>query len=702
MDANPFINIQSVAIVGASGDPSKTSGRPVSFLAQHAFEGAIWPINPRRNEVQGIKAFPSLKELPGRPDIAFIMLDTEQAMVSLAEAVELKIPLVAILANGFSESGEVGRAREQRLVEMLAGTGTRVLGPNSLGMIRPSTGLICTANAAFAADEIPEGNISVISQSGSAIGTFVSRGRARGIGFANLISVGNEADLSVGEIGCFLAEDDRTDVFILFLESIKHVSDLKRFARVAEATGKRVLVYKIGRSEVGAELAVSHTGAIVSSDNSVDALIRDLGFVRFDNFEAIFEGASLFAHRWQSNTNARKSVSIVSTTGGGGALVADRLGSSGISVCGPSETVRSKISKSGVTIGAGPLIDLTLAGTNPEVMETAIDAVLDEDETDVAIAVIGSSAEHYPELAVKPIIELMQRRKVTKPLAVFTVPHATAALTLLAQAGVPAFRTPEACADAVASYILGSNSTVRSRTFKHCSHVVEAAGALSERSNEMDALDLFDQLGLPTAKRCFINFDGKPDAEQLEALSYPVVVKISSEELPHKSDAGGVTLDVQSFEGVCNAIASMSTAMSSKFPSIDVDGYLVQEQRTGIIEAIVGVTIDAAVGPIVSVGMGGIFAEIYKDTSVRCAPVSTEEAIEMINEVAGFQIASGYRGKPMGDLQALAEFVSKFSELAGINGISEAEINPVLVGENGQGVCAVDGLIIKHGVGTQE
>ena len=245
----------------------------------------------------------------------------------------------SILADGFAEAGEAGQARQQKLIDLVAGSGTRILGPNSLGLVRTWNGLSMTANAAFARDRLTPGRCTVLSQSGSLIGTFVSRGRMRGIGFSNLVSVGNEADLSIGEIGDCLIDDPKTDVFVLFLETIRHVETLAAFARSAAAAGKPVLAYKLGRSDIGAELAVSHTGALVGSDAAADALLRDLGIARVNIFETLLEAPPLFTGRRAASKMPR--VTMLTTTGGGGAMVADQLGTFGIDVDGVDDNSRA-------------------------------------------------------------------------------------------------------------------------------------------------------------------------------------------------------------------------------------------------------------------------------------------------------------------------------------------------------------------------
>lgn len=696
MQISTVLAPKSVAIVGASTDPGKTSGRPIRFLKQHGFKGDIWPVNPVRDAVQGLKAFPNLEALPAVPDQVFVVLDTLSAMEAVSEAIELGVPFVVVLASGFSEAGAEGLERENHLRAMAKGSDTRILGPNSLGFVRPETGLVLTANAAFAVDDLPSGNISVISQSGSAIGTFLSRGRVQGIGFANLVSVGNEADLSVGEIGRMLIEDEATDTFILFLESLKHTDKLEEFAAAAAEANKKVLVYKLGRSSVGAELAVSHTGALVSSDDVADTFIQDLGFHRLDVFEATFEGAALFSRRWQTPSNGAR-VAVVSTTGGGGALVADRLGLSGVQVIGASDRVRQKIATTGIDVGHGLLIDLTLAGTKPEVMRGAIDALLDDDSCDAVIAVIGSSAEYFPELAVQPLIAAVaERGSSIKPLAVFTVPHAEQALKLLAQANIAAFRTPEACADAMVTRLREPRLKLgRAASFQPIPISVNELKALPRQLSEGEAMDLFAHFDLPVVRRTFIAKAALGDSHpQANALNYPLVAKIASRDLPHKSEYGGVKLNLQDWAEVSAAMEQIMDSVQRLAPEAETDGILLQEQLTGVQEVIVGLRRDAVVGPLITLGVGGIYAELYADASTRRAPVTSDEVMQMISEVKGLKMLSGYRGKAKGDIQALAQAVAAFSQLGACEQIVEAEVNPLVVRAEGKGVAAVDGLAI--------
>jgi acyl-CoA synthetase (NDP forming) len=698
-----LLNPTTVAVVGASNDADKTTGRPIAFLKRHNFTGEVWPINPNRSTVQGLRAYTSLRDLPHVPDHAFIVLDAELALLAAEDAVALGVPYVTLLASGFAESGHDGSEREDRLRRLLAGKSTRLLGPNSLGLVNCSTGLALTANAAFAKAPLLKGSVSVISQSGSAIGTFVSRGRARNIGFANLISVGNEVDLSVGEIGRDILDDPNTDCVLLFLESIKHVAHLEAFAEHAARVKKPVLAYKLGRSAVGAQLAVSHTGAMVTSDRAVDALFHDLGIRRLDIFEALLEAPPLFARASPNIVDRRPRVAVIATTGGGGALVVDRLGLRGVDVAGPTLTVSERLAAAGAHLGAGTLIDVTLAGTRPPVMRAAIDAALDENTYDAIVVAIGSSAETYPELAVQPIVDAIAARgQSTKPIAVFVVPHSDNALALFAAARIAAFRTPEACADAVALRL------ARTRAPRRPAHppnvidrrVFEGIAGGSEQLSEVVALDLFDAIGISTARRISI-----PMAELASAMARardlrpPLVVKLVSADLPHKTEAGAVVLGVDAPEGVGPAIDRMLSSARLHAPQARLDGILLQEQLGGVQEVIIGLTREPAIGPFVTLGVGGIFAELYQDFAVWRAPVSVAEAQMMIGEVRGLRISDGYRGGPRGDLEALARAVAAFSSLAACDWIAEVEINPLIIGHAGEGAHAVDGLVRREGAG---
>ena len=657
-----------MALVGASGDASKNTARPLRFLRKHGYSGRIIPINATRGEVLGERAYRSLAEAPAGIDHAFIMTPGESVERAIEECGERGVPVATIFSDGFADAGAEGAMRQARLIARAKTLGVRVLGPNSMGLIDVPGRLALTVNAVLEIDALPAGTTSFVSQSGTMLGTVLSRGAARGLGFAKLVSVGNEADLGIAELVELLAEDPGTKVILLFLETIRDGANLAAAARKAHAAGKPVVAYKLGRSELGAALARSHTGALAGEDAALDAYFRDCGIVRVDMLEALIEIAPLLCGRTPPNLPRAARVAVVTTTGGGAASVVDRLGVFGIETVAPN-------SKS-------PIIDLTMTAT-AEQYTAVLDDLLASPQCDGVLAVVGSSAQFHPHLAVEPIVG---SKKKAKPLAVFLTPQADRSLAVLAERGIAAFRTPEACAVALASYFAWRSPGTRTAVA-----AAEWPPNLPRRGrlDEAQALGLFATLGVPVVESALAR---APRYEH--KLAYPVAAKILSPDIAHKTEAGGVALCISGRGEYDEKIRAMLECVAAAQPGARIGGILVQRMETGLAEAIVGYRHDALVGPLILVGAGGTLAEIYRDYALRLAPVSEEQAAVMIGEVKGFATMRGYRGLPRGDLRALAKAVAAFSRLALVAGqpVAEAEINPLMVKR--EGVVAVDGLVV--------
>ena len=671
---------QSVAIVGQSNDAGKTAGRPLKYLRQAGYAGRIYPVNARRDEVLGERAWPSLKALPEVPEHVYIVAPTEATIEAIEECGRLGVPVVTALANGFSETGAEGTAREARLREIAARTGIRIVGPSSLGIVGMRHKSFLTANAAFDEPDLPVGRIFAASHSGGMIGTFLSRGKARGIGFAGLVSVGNEVDLSIGEICEVMLDDPGIDGFVLFLESLRKADALRSFALAAAKRGKPILAYKLGRSDAGRELAVSHTGALAGEDDIADVFLAECGIARVDTLEGLIEGFPLLARMPKPQLGARRmTAAVVTTTAGGATMVVDPLASRGIEVQQPSADTLARIkSKTGVDVTPARLIDLTLAGAQYDVMKGALDVLTSAPEFDLVVVVVGSSARFYPDLAVKPIIDSAGAQK---PIAAFLVPEAPEALKQLAAAGVPGFHTPEACADVVAAALKRRQPKARPAMRTH------GAPRTGRLLDEMEAYALLDRLGVPRAASVAIevNITAAPTLP----FAYPVAVKLLSAEIAHKSDVGGVVLNVRDGDGLLAAIKTIRGNVPT------AARVLVQPMAFGIGEVLIGYRVDADVGPLVMLAAGGILAEIHRDRALRPAPIDLDDAREMIGEVKALKAFAGYRGKPAGDLDALARALVSLSQLAVMEGpaVAEAEVNPLMVLPKGQGVLAVDALV---------
>jgi acyl-CoA synthetase (NDP forming) len=671
-----------VAIVGQSDDPAKTAGRPLKLLRQAGYAGRVYPVNARRQQVLGERAWPSLKALPEPPEHVYVVTPPDAAVEAVREAGGLGVRVATVLADGFAEAGDIGAARVVKLHAIAAETGIRIVGPSSLGVVNLRAKVLLTANAAFDEPALSAGHVFAASHSGSMIGALLSRGKARGLAFAGLVSVGNEVDLSLGDICAATLDDAAVHGYLLFLESLRHANALRAFALGAAERGKPVVAYKLGRSAQARELALSHTGALAGEDDIADAFLSDCGIARLDTLEGLIEALPLLARVPPAMDGRRRAVGVITTTAGGATMVVDPLAMRGVEIRPPSAETLARLAAAGVEVKPARLIDLTMAGTRYDAMKSALDIATAAPELDLVLAVVGSSARFHPELAVKPIIDCAGS---AKPIAAYLVPEAPAALAALGAAGVPNFRTPEACADAIAAALkrrLPRRFAVRAR-----SH--------GDRSRALDALEagaLLARLGIACAPAVAIDADlaGVPALP----FPYPVAVKALAAEIAHKTDLGGVVLGVPDGESLLAAIRKIRGSLAEHHGRARIDRMQVQPMVSGLGEVLIGYRIDRDAGPLVMVAAGGVLTEIFRDRSLRLAPVDLAVAHEMIAEVRALAPLAGYRGKPAGDLAALAQAIVALSELANADdSVLEAEINPLIVRAAGQGVIAVDALV---------
>jgi len=673
---------RSVAIVGQSDDATKTAGRPLKFLRRIGYAGRVYPINPRRETVLGERAWPALAALPEPPEHAYIVTPTEAAVAAVEECGQLGVKVATVLADGFAEAGAEGIAREARLRETCARTGIRIVGPSSLGVVDLRTRVMLTANAAFDEKDFPLGRIFAASHSGSMIGALMSRGKARGTGFAGFVSVGNEVDLSLGEICAATLDDPEIDGYMLFLETMRHADTLRRFAHSAAERGKPIIAYKLGRSDAARELAVSHTGALAGEDDIADQFLKSCGIARVDTLEGLIEGLPLLSRVPVAARGGRKRVGVVTTTAGGATMVVDPLASRGVTIEPASAATLARLAAAGIEVKPARVVDLTVAGARYPTMKAALDILTSAPEFDLVLAVIGSSARSQPETTVRPVID---SAGAARPLAAFLVPDAPEALSMLSRAAVPNFRTPEACADAIAAAL--SRQPPRPLPVRTAAPAASSGPIL----DELAAGALLDRLGIARAPSVALEVD-IARAPSLP-FAYPVAVKVLCAEIAHKTNVGGVALGVADGDALLAAIRKIAAAVAERSPGARVDRVLVQPMVSGLGEVLLGYRVDRDVGALIMVAAGGVLTEIARDRSLRVAPVDLATAHEMIAEVRSLTALAGYRGRPAGDLDALAHAIVALSRLAGDASIAEAEINPLIVRPAGEGVVAVDALV---------
>lgn len=680
----------AVAVVGASADPDKTGGRPVHYLQKHGFSGEIWPVNPRAETIAGLPCFASVEALPAAPDVAIVLLGAERAVEAVRDLARRGTRVAIVLAGGFAEAGDEGRARQEALRE--AAGGMRLLGPNTIGAIDLSSGIVLSASGALEGEDLPRGGISVASQSGGILGALLSRGAARGIGFRRLASTGNEADIDVADLIDHYAADAGTRAIALYVEGIRNATRFRAAARRAREAGKPLVVFKVGRSESGARAAVSHTGAMAGEDRVYDALFRQVGAIRAETFSDLLDiPAMLVTERGM----AGRRVAVLTSTGGAGSLIADACGIRGLDV--PELDAETAARMQEILGEAEPVrgnpVDVTLAGVKPEIMTAATEALLASDGIDGVAVVVGSSALARPEVAVDAIRSGAERS--AKPLVAYVSPHAPHIREDLGRKGIPAFTAPEACAAAFAAAGRWSESGARSVAAPVSPRAPRGGLPLPRGAvDEVASLELFESYGIPVPPMRVVTGAEAAEAAAAE-LSQPVVLKLLSSEVAHKSDIGGVAIGLTAAT-IGGAHAAMAEAVAGA--GVALDRAVVSEMVTDGVEMILGVRRDPQLGLTLLLGAGGVLAELTGDTAVRLLPIGPADAEEMIAELKVARVLEGFRTGRRRDVEALARAILAFAAMSESLGerLAEAEINPLFVLDEGRGVVAADGLVVSR------
>jgi acyl-CoA synthetase (NDP forming) len=680
---------RSIAIVGASADLDKLTGRPLAYLQRYGFTGTIYPINPRCDSIAGLACYPDVKSLPAPPDVGIVLLGAERVPDAVADLSKAGAAAAVILASGFAEAGADG-LRRQRDVMAAAGP-MRILGPNTIGLINITDKIVLSASNALQIDELIEGNIGVVSQSGGILGSLLSRAAGRGIGFSKLIATGNEADIDVSECIEYLIEDESTAAIALYLEGLRDARRFRAAAEKAAAAGKPIVVFKVGRSESGVRSAVSHTGALAGADRVYDAFFKQTGVIRAAMFADLLDIPAALA---TGQTLCGNRVAIVTSTGGAATLVADSCGMAGLDTPAPDKATADRLLALQIrdaSLDRNP-IDVTLGGLRPDVLRSVIEILLDRSSYDAVIMIVGSSGLGRPDLVADPVIAA--RAKSKKPLLVYVSPDAPNIIKHLNRHGVPAFGAPESCAVALAAMLENSRLEVCSKRASLAkSRGLGASDLGSGPLNEAESKKLFARFGIPSVRELVVA--RAHEAEQAaRSLNGNVVLKILSREITHKTEVGGVIVNVSSHD-VARRCEEMQVAVT-KASKAHLEGFLVQETIANGVEMILGFHRDPQLGPAVLLGFGGITAELLNDTTLRLPPLGRQDAEEMIDELKGSALLRGYRGRAKCDVEALASAIVAFSEMVVEldDRLVEAEINPLFVLPENQGVRAGDGVVV--------
>lgn len=692
-----LFNPRSIAIVGASATPGKIGAMPVALLRQYGYDGRILPVNPRAGLIQDLPAAPDLAALDGEVDLAILAVPAAHAAQALERARPGQVGGAVVFTSGFSETGASGADMQQRLCAIARERGIRLLGPNCLGFMNVRRNVYATFSPAPANGAVAPGGIGMVSQSGAFGAYAYSMARERGLGLSHWISTGNEADIDVADCIEWLARDADTRVVMAYMEGCRDGGKLRRALAAARDAGKPVVVTKIGRTQAGAQAAASHTAALAGDDAVYDALFRQYGALRARTIEEFFNlGYAL--DTWKRPPQGKR-LGIFTISGGVGALMADEAEEAGLSLPEPAASAQDALlARVPFASGRNPVDVTGQAVSEPGLLLATAEDMLTDGRYDalaVFLAAAGSSEALWPTfeafarqlqarhpgvpLAISALFPPARRRELERlGCLVFTDPSA-AIRTIGAVAGIAALR-PDAGQD-----VAGADATASA---------TDAAPVL-DAYNEVQAMDLLRGAGLPMSP-CTLAADA--DAAVLAAgrLGGPAVLKVISADIVHKSDVGGVKLNVSGEDALRRAYADIMASVRQRCPDARIDGVLVAPMARKGVECIAGVHCDPVFGPVVMFGLGGVFVEVLKDVSFRLAPFDRAEALAMIRETKGHALLQGARGAPPCDIGALADALVALSRFAHARrgDFSSVEINPLLALPDGQGALALDAVVI--------
>jgi len=678
-----FLFPRSVAVIGASRDPSTIGGQLFHNLLTAGFGGPVYPVNPRADVVHGVPAYPSIEKVPGPVDVAFIVVPAPLVAQVAERCGEKGVRGLVVISSGFGEAEGEGAARQQELVAVCRRYGMRIVGPNCMGIV--NTDPEVRLNGTFATISPPAGRVGFLSQSGALGLAVMQHATELGLGLSSFVSVGNKADISGNDLVAFWGEDPRTDVILLYLESF---GNPRRFARLAQEVGRRkpIVAVKSGRSAAGARAAASHTGALLAaSDITVDALFRQAGVIRTDTLEEMFEVAKLLANQPPPNGDH---VAIITNAGGLGILCADTCEANGLAVLPLSEETKGKLRQFlPMESSVGNPVDMIASATAND-YQLAIRTVAEDPDVDAMIVIfIPPQIERAGDI-VRSILQAVG--EVDRRIPVASTLMSIEGLPETAQVDgyrVPSFSFPEQAAIAMARAALYGRWRSRPRgtipAFPDARRdeaygIVATALRRGEGWLSPDEVDrLLGCYGLPLARseRAATPQEAGAAAER---MAVPVALKAEGPGIVHKTEAGAVRLGLRGGDVVVEAAAEMAERIRAH--GNGPVGFVVQEMVIGGVEMLVGVAHDPLFGPVVACSAGGVAVELLRDVSVRIAPISDLDASEMVRSLKTFPLLDGFRGSPKADVAALEDVILRISSLVDAHpSIAEMDCNPVMV-----------------------
>ena len=690
---------QSVAVVGASTRPNTVGNDILRNLVRDKYIGKIYPVNPKAEELHGLKVYPTLDAIPGDVDLAIFIVPARAVPGLIGEAKAKGVKGLIIISAGFKESGPEGVEREKELTKLVHEAGIPLIGPNCLGVISPAVNL----NASFAATTALKGNLGFISQSGAFCTSVLDYAEARKIGFSKFVSFGNKADLKETDLLEYLADDPDTKVVAMYLEDI---SDSKRFIEVASKTfwekGKPVLCIKSGRSAEGAKAVSSHTGSLAGSDAEYDAILKQSGVQRVDSISEFFDLAALYTTQPMPQGNR---LAIITNAGGPGIMATDAAIAAGLKIAKLEDSTKEKLKP--------PVLPEAAALNNPvdvigdalhDRYQAAVEAVMSDPNVDMGVVVLTPQSMTDTDVIGKTLPDII--KKIGKPVvgAFMGIKEVAEGSHYLVEGGVPNYAFPEDAVKSLAAATrLVAMQAINNREYveykdvdvaKASKIIAEYLGNNKERYlTQAECRALFECYKLPLLKSG-VATSADEAAKIVSGIGGKVVMKVMSADVKHKFDSGGVMLNIEGADGAKKGYDMIYANIAKNEPKAKIDSILIEQMAPEGEEVIVGCS-RGGLGPLMMFGLGGTFVELIKDVQFRLAPMWKVTAEEMVHSIKGFKKLDGFRGAPKRDINTIIDVILRMSAMV-VNHpeVAEFDINPLIVHAEGKGASVADSRIM--------
>ena len=696
-DLTRLFHPRSVAIIGASPDITRGGGQPVHALLSHGFKGKVFPVNPKYKDIAGARCYPSVADIEEPCDLVVIALSADAAIDAVAAAAKKGIPYAVIYGAGFREAGTEGVEREARLIRTAREGNVRFIGPNCLGLVNMTDRVYAAFGSMTRPPLLPAGHVSMVFQSGGFGQTLALECGRAGAGFRYLVASGNESDISCLDLIDFYLDDPETHIVVSYIEGLRDGRALLELGRKAAKADKPFILWKGGRGEQGLKVAASHTASMTGRYDIYRSALRQAGIIEVRSLEEVHDFVRVFSTRRLPKGNR---VAVMGGSGGSAIVYADAADEQGLKLAEFTEATRKRLlevvpssesASNPLDFAAGFLNDVSA----PRFGEAVNTIIADPNVDQIAIMLATVQGKQ----AINGAKALAAAAATSdKPIQVFSSMQADTtgeAFAILQAAGVPVLPSPPRVAQATAKTLDYQRTREVAARLPAFESAVNTAPDKSSRviRDEAESKALLAKYGIPVTSDAIIDLG---QARIPTDLAFPCVVKALSRALPHKTEAGGIVLNVQDMQDVARAIETIRANVAAYQPGLKLDRILVSPLISGGIEIIVGVINDDVFGPTVLVGLGGIYTEVLRDVAYRVAPFDETAARSMIESLNGYGLLKGARGKPPADIAALATMVSRVSQLAWTERatLHELDMNPVFVLPEGRGVVVVDALAV--------